>query len=401
MHKFAKEYAACHELGNHLDSLTIQKIATRAFDAVAKYMYKTRGRPRFKRVCKRNKLGRLNSVEGKNNASGIRYINNQVVWNVKGNEKLVLDVIIDKKDKYGVLEHALSCRVKYVRIVKKIVGKKLRFVAQLILEGKPKQKYAVPVDETVALDVGPSSIAVYSKNDAFIEELCPDIDLCVQEIKNLQKLMDRSRRATNPDNYDDNGVVKKGAKSWVYSNNYLKMQDQRKVLENKLKVTRKHQHGNAANRIVACGANIKMEKTSVKGWQKGLFGKSVGRKGPSILLEMIKRKAANAGGKVIEINTYATKLSQTCICQTQKKKPLSQRWHECNVCGIKCQRDLFSAYLAYHVEDNILDIPQSKKDWASGKPLLERAISSLKQPVTCYPASFGLSKKPESELVVC
>lgn len=35
--------------------------------------------------------------------------------------------------------------------------------------------------------------------------------------------MDRSRRATNPQNYNDNGTIKKGKKTWNYSNHYKKL----------------------------------------------------------------------------------------------------------------------------------------------------------------------------------
>ena len=39
----------------------------------------------------------------------------------------------------------------------------------------------------------------------------------------LHRAMDRSRRATNPQNYNDDGTVKKGRKTWIYSNHYKKL----------------------------------------------------------------------------------------------------------------------------------------------------------------------------------
>ena len=35
--------------------------------------------------------------------------------------------------------------------------------------------------------------------------------------------MDRSRRATNPQNYNPDGTIKKGKKTWKYSNRYKKL----------------------------------------------------------------------------------------------------------------------------------------------------------------------------------
>lgn len=37
-------------------------------------------------------------------------------------------------------------------------------------------------------------------------------------------MQDRSRRATNPDNYNAGGTVKKGPKLWRKSKNYLELQ---------------------------------------------------------------------------------------------------------------------------------------------------------------------------------
>jgi hypothetical protein len=53
-------------------------------------------------------------VEGKNNASGIRWCDDHVEWS-----GLSLSFLFDHKDKFGVQAHALSHEVKYVRLVKK------------------------------------------------------------------------------------------------------------------------------------------------------------------------------------------------------------------------------------------------------------------------------------------
>jgi putative transposase len=64
----------------------------------------------------------------------------------------------------------------------------------------------------------------------------------------------------------------------------------------------------------------------------------------------MRRKAESAGGddRLYEFNPKTTALSQTCLCGNRKKKPLAQRVHRCE-CGIKEDRDLFSAYLGLHV----------------------------------------------------
>jgi putative transposase len=63
------------------------------------------------------------------------------------------------------------------------------------------------------------------------------------------------------------------------------------------------------------------------------------------------RLVRSAGGGVYEFNTRTTALSQVCHCGEKRKKPLSQRIHECS-CGVTMQRDLYSAYLARFVEND-------------------------------------------------
>ena len=104
----------------------------------------------------------------------------------------------------------------------------------------------------------------------------------------------------------------------------------------------------------------------------------------------LKRKAANAGGRVEEINPYKTKLSQTCHCGAINKKPLQQRWHQCD-CGVVAQRDLYSAYLASFVENNVLIVSRAEKAWQGMDIALRMAMSQVKHPSSGpLPTSLGL-----------
>src|SRR5579859_8241142 len=120
-----------HEwIGAHLDSLTVQKLASRAFDAVQKYHFGKRGRPRFKGH------NQIDSVEGKTNGSGIRWRVDEagsgwVEWNTGPKDhkiKLSLQAIIDPQDE--VMAHGLQAPVKYVRIVRRKLNGRNRFYAQ-------------------------------------------------------------------------------------------------------------------------------------------------------------------------------------------------------------------------------------------------------------------------------
>ena len=99
---------------------------------------------------------------------------------------------------------------------------------------------------------------------------------------------------------------------------------------------------------------------------------------------MLQRKAASAGGGVIEIKTRHTRLSQFDHTTGEYiKKPLSQRVHVFGDGRTEpVQRDLYSAFLATCCDTNLLDIPQVKIAWASAEPLLRTAMSSVLQPAS-------------------
>lgn len=77
--------------------------------------------------------------------------------------------------------------------------------------------------------MGPSSIACVppldSGKDAFLEPFCKELKKNQREIKLLQRKMDRSLRAMNPDAYNEKGKVKTGVKL-KKSKNYEKLKIQ-------------------------------------------------------------------------------------------------------------------------------------------------------------------------------
>jgi len=368
-------------ISNHIDANTAQKIAARAFKAVQCVAFGRAKRVRFKGK------NQLKSVEGKTNKSGIRYDAKTgcVLW--KG---LKLKCIQDKNDK--VVIHGLSHRVKYLRIIRRIFNGKVRFFVQLVLEGKPliKDKNK-PTDNIVGLDIGPSTIAVVKDEQAIIERFCDELKNKQKEIRRLQRKLDRQRRANNPQNYNPNGTIKKGKKTWRESTRYKKTRRKLAELQRKLAAHRKTLHGNLANRILKKGKHVKTEKLSYRAFQKN-FSRSVRDRAPGMFMEIIRRKAENEkmsakpssfGGSVDEFSTRTTKLSQYCHkCNKYTKKNLSQRVHTC--CNLNIQRDIYSekplrlsaslrAFLAGSVVENhkavgfawCLDTADVTKRWRS------------------------------------
>ena len=401
-------YATCisHSwIGDHLDANTAQKLATRAYLASEKVLLGRAKKVRFKGK------NQLDSVEGKTNKQGIRWKNNKVVW-----LGLELQPIISDYD--PVIQHGLSSRVKYVRLVRRVLSGKNYFYTQLVCEGvpfrKPKHKIGKGV---VGLDLGPSTIAVVSDTEAQLKLFAAQLKFKEKKIRKLQRQLDRSRRANNPQNYNPNGTVKKGVKTWNNSNAYLKARASKANLERKLAAERKSLHNHLVHEVLSNGNIIKLEKLSYKAFQK-LFGKSVGKRAPGSFVSRLKCLAESAGAQVVEFPTHCTKLSQTCLCGQVKKKRLSERVHQCE-CGVLAQRDLFSAFLSRYVapETNLLQVGCSclppvpggrvcsrlcRLHWSGAEQLLSAAwkqATTTNQPASRgrLPSSFG--SFPESEQV--
>jgi hypothetical protein len=369
-------------LGDHLDSLTLQKLASRAYGAANRLLLGTARRVRFK--------GRhqLDTVEGKTNRSGIRWCQDHVEW--KG---LVVPARLDPRD--PVLAHGLACPVKYVRLVRRKLGERNRFYAQLVCQGtacrKPQHQLGTGI---VGLDLGPSTIAVVAEQAALLQPFCPEVAPDAKVLRRLERKLDRQRRANHPANYDDKGRVRKGTKRWKVSTRQRTVQARRRDLLRQLAATRQRSHGQLAHRVLALGSAFQVEHLAYRAWQRS-YGKSVQLCAPGMFVERLSRLAVSAGGTVVPINPWRARLSQTCHCGRVKKKARAERWHTCEQCGASAQRDLFSAYLARFVdpETSLLDAGQAQAAWPGWVPTLqaayEQAITNQPARGRRLPAAFG------------
>lgn len=215
--------------------------------------------------------------------------------------------------------------------------------------------------------IGTQTIAISSQSDVKILELADKVQNIENQKRRLLRKMDRSRRATNPDNYNEDGTIKKQNNKkvvWNKSNHYIKYQNELKGLYRKQANIRKYQHECLANYIISLGNKVYVEKMNFAGLQKRAkntekndkgkfkrkkrFGKSLANKAPSMLLTIIDRKLNYFGEKLIKINTLEAKASQfNHFDGTYAKKSLSQRWNYFN--GIKVQRDMYSSKTAIQI----------------------------------------------------
>ncbi|WP_078427388.1 RNA-guided endonuclease TnpB family protein [Alkalihalobacterium alkalinitrilicum] len=400
LHAFVKPMQ--HHFKKNIDAHTSQKIATRAWKTFEKFMYdKNAKKVHFKRK------GELESVEGKTNKSGIRYMDEHIHWN-----GLIIPVVIKDHDEYAHI--ALLDKIKYCRMVRKVIRGKDRYFVQFVLDGVPPKKmdkatgpFKQPHNEgKVGLDIGTQTIAVVSKDEAKLLELAPNINNIEREKRILLRKLDRQRRANNPHKYNPDGTIKRTKEKWMISNNYLNTKRQLAERQRKIADIRKQDHNRMANWILSLGDDIKVETMNYKGLQarakqttvnkktgrihrKKRFGKSLANKAPSMLLTILDNKLKYEGKELQEIDTYKVKASQyNHFDHSYVKKPVSKRWNEFE-CG-KVQRDLYSGYLIMNVKDNLKEIDRERcvEYWAIFKELHNKEIERLKQTKTL--ASMGL-----------
>ena len=351
---------------DNIDSFTAQKIATELWKSYDKLFYGNGKKVYYK------KFGELNSLEGKSNKTGIRFKDDMIIWN-----GLKMPVIINYDNYYEY--QAMQSVICYCRIVRKFIRNKYKFYVQIVFKGNPPVKVDTETGEIkhhigngdVGIDIGTSTIAIANESDVKILELADRVQNIENQKQKLLRKMDRSRRATNPHNYNEDGTIKKqGNKKvvWNKSKHYIKYQNELKELYRKQADIRKYQHECLANYIVSLGNKVYVEKMNFAGLQKRAkntekndkgkfkrkkrFGKSLANKAPSMLLTIIDRKLKYFGEELIEINTYEAKASQfNHFDKTYTKKPLSQRWNDLN--GTKVQRDMYSAFLIMNIEDDL------------------------------------------------
>jgi len=350
-----------------LNGQVFRAVVRRAFMTAAKFYFGKGGKPKFK-----SKRTPLESIENSTNLQGLVWRDGYLLWN---KNDLKLKAVVDMgepRDRY-----ALSCRVKYPRLVRKDLNGKARYFVQLVLEGWPypePEKRTAPSGSVVGFDLGPSKVAIVTDTEARYEPLLPELRPAEKALRRLDRRMDRQRRASNPDNYHADGTVKRGKRKWKKSRRYLVTQAKRADVYRKLAAQRKTLQGEFTNGLLRAGETIKAEKLNYVAWQRNRhFGRRVQRNAPGMMLSLLRRKA---GKRLYDIDVFKTRLSQFCVCGRYQKKPLSQRQHECE-CGAKVQRDVFSAYGARFVDETTgrLDAAKLLADWPDAEPRLQTASS--------------------------
>jgi len=366
-------------------SVAVHGIASQVWTAFDKLFYGNGKKIHFKRRGDIKSL-RGYSVSGKSGGVEIIFRGSYIEW--KG---LKLPIKLDPNNTYET--EMLQKRIKYCRIVKKQGRSKSHWYVQLMLEGKPSVKCDGQTGElrhpigngAVGIDIGPQTIAYASKTEVGLQELANQVKNIEHEKRIIQRKLDRSRRATNPDNYALDGTIKKAVRlHWEKSKRYLRLQSELANIQRRQAEIRKRQHSELANHLLSLGDRFYVEDMA---WpslthraketeisektgrfkRKKRYGKSIGNKAPAMLIEILNQKLVSRGlAGVCKVLTYVRASQFNHISNEYQKKPLSQRWNEMPD-GRRIQRDLYSAFLLQHMNENQdgFDIDTLNQDYES------------------------------------
>lgn len=339
-----------HRYKKSIDSDVAQKIASSVWRSVEKYLFDNGKCIHFR------KYDEFESMEGKKNTSGMRFKDGRLHWRGQ---------VIQPQIRTDYDRKALKSRVKYCRIQRKPVGTKYHYYLQLVLEGKPPVKHPVG-HGTAGLDIGISTAAIVTKDSCKLTVLSSDAKDHSAQIRRTQRAMDRSRRITNPDNYLPDGTVRKGARKWIRSKHYRKLQFRKKSMERRHADAINTGHHRLANEIASKADTAYVEKMFFHGLarrsksatkkadgrfrSRKRFGKSIGNHAPAAFLKILESRLASSGGELIKIDTVSFRASQyNHVTDDYVRKKLSCRG---SFVGSRyVQRDLYSAFLLKNSND--------------------------------------------------
>ena len=295
---------------------------------------------------------------------------------------------IDNKAVNTLIEDACyidTYRPCYATLVPKLIRGKYRLYLHLTIEGKAMPKYDkhgnprhIYGKGAIGADIGTQTVAYTSDTEVGLKNLSErgnSIQTSERKERLLYRAMDRSRRATNPQNYNDDGTMKKGRKIWKYSNHYKQLKAKHSELCRINAVNRQLAINEDANHLRSLGDTFVTEpknasrlmrrtkETTVnskgKFNRKKRFGKSIKNRCPSGFQTAVERKFKATGGTYIEVpNNYrASQYDHTADDYIKKK--LSDRLYKLRD-GTEVQRDWYSSYLLYCYDYRTQNIDKDK-----------------------------------------
>lgn len=377
-----------------INSIILEELGLHIMRAWEARLYK----PKSSRVSYRE-FGDINSFGSRKintNFTGftINLEDRYIAFNTNGRRGQFADFIqlpIDfSREKSGYAREALKGGIESLKkllIVRRCIRGKNKYFLQLTISGEKPQKGRTLGKGNVGIDIGPSSIATSSLKGVHFDKLADKCDNIEHELYLINRKLDRSRRANNPQNYNEDGKIKRGIRLiWKKDKDvkrYATLKQQRKELYRKQAEIRKQQHLEMANAMLSQGDTFIVENNPIDAWVrrtkettktktgknrcKKRYGKSVANHAPSMFVSILKNKVLSLGGKFYEIDPRNAATQFDFTNGEFTKHEVSERSITLSN-GCTHQRDMLSAFNLQHIilqskELKEYDIEQMEADY--------------------------------------
>lgn len=252
---------------------------------------------------------------------------------------------------------------------------RLRVFIHLTIEGKAmakfnkdgsyRHKYGTGI---IGCDIGTQTIAYTSDKECGLRNLAERgnaISRSERKERLLLRRLDRSIREMNPQNFNDDGTVRKRCGKWTFSKNYVENRKKLSSLHRKNTINRHLAIREDVNHMRSLGdvfiteaknakkLMLRSKETTVnektgRTNRKKRFGKSVRNRCPGYFQSRIEMKFTSSGGRYLEV-PYDYRASQYDHTNREYvKRKLSERMFPLSD-GTIVQRDLYSSFLLYNV----------------------------------------------------
>ena len=355
----------------HLNSAELQVVAENAYQTLSQVIfYKTKP----EKLKFRSKYSLDHSFRNRANNTGTRLVESEksdVAYRLYLHKRSTfIDIPVSVFTEYQQMQLLRADKIKYVQIISKTIRGKKVFYLQIVCQGIPVTKIQKGEGVT-GIDPGISTVAYVSKDSCELVDLVPK-DFARKErlIQNLSRKIERSRRVNNPDAYNEDGTRKKNVKFKPLSKRARRLAIRKQTAYRKLTEARRKLQGELINHIVSESSIIKIEDLDVKSltkrkretrinpktgrpFSKKRYGKAVFKAAPGYFRLWLIQRAISTGCKVDIISPKKTKPSQyNHITGEFEKKELKMRIYNLTDEITDVQRDLYSAFLITHIEND-------------------------------------------------
>ena len=252
----------------------------------------------------------------------------------------------------------LSANIKQCRIVRRREKTKFHYYVQLIVDRAPYQKQTPdgkplhPFGEgCVGIAIWRGQLCAVSEDKILVRNITYNLEEFEKKREELSRQIEHLRRVGNPDNFNEDGTIKKGIITedgkkqklkWHYSNAYKKLREEKRELERKERVNRSLLHNTIVHELMAMGDEfVSMDMSFLT--KKPFFDEDEPNKisNTEYRKKKERRKAIQDGSPSELLDKLSNKLTAAGYTPVRKEKvPENLYWYQ-HIEGVS-DKDLFA-----------------------------------------------------------